>query len=53
MKTLLLAIIVVSSLVGCSPEVGSDKWCTMMKEKPKGDWSSNDAKEFAKSCILK
>jgi hypothetical protein len=41
------------ALSACSPEVGSEKWCTAMKEKPKADWSSNEATDFAKHCILK
>ncbi|MDH5187964.1 MAG: DUF3012 domain-containing protein [Rhodospirillaceae bacterium] len=36
----------------CAPEVGSDKWCEQMKEKPKGDWTANDAADFTKHCIL-
>lgn len=40
-------------LSACSPEVGSEKWCTAMKEKPKADWSSNEAADFAKHCIFK
>ena len=40
------------SLQGCSPEVGSKEWCSELKEKPKGDWTANEAKEYAKSCIL-
>lgn len=39
-------------LVGCSPEVGSKEWCEVMKEKPKADWSANEAKDFAKNCVL-
>jgi len=39
-------------LAGCSPEVGSKEWCEVMKEKPKGDWSANEAKDFAKNCVL-
>ena len=40
-------------LVGaCSPKVGSKEWCADMKEKPKGDWSVNEAKDFAKHCLL-
>jgi len=38
---------------GCSPEVGSDKWCSSMKEKPKGDWTANEAADFTSHCILK
>lgn len=40
-------------LSSCAPEVGSDQWCAGMKDKPKGDWSANDAASFAKHCILK
>lgn len=28
------------------------EWCTEMKEKPKGEWNSNEATEFAKNCLL-
>ena len=38
---------------GCAPEVGSDAWCNDLKAKPKGDWSANEAADFAKHCILK
>jgi len=41
------------SLTGCAPEVGSDKWCAALKEKPKGDWSANEAADFTKHCLLK
>ena len=40
-------------LQACSPKVGSEEWCVDLKEKPKGDWTANEAKEFAKSCIFK
>jgi hypothetical protein len=38
--------------VACSPEVGSKEWCEDMKQKPKGDWSANEAADFAKHCVL-
>ena len=38
---------------GCAPEVGSEKWCEDMAEKPKGDWTANEAKAFAENCIFK
>lgn len=37
----------------CEPEVGSDEWCQDMADKPKGDWTANEAAEFTKSCIFK
>ena len=36
----------------CSPEVGSEDWCKEMKDKPKGDWTANEAADFAKNCVL-
>ena len=48
-----MSIAVVVLLSACAPEVGSDAWCEDMAEKPKGDWSVNEAAEFAKSCVFK
>lgn len=39
-------------VAACAPEVGSPEWCEQMKEKPKGDWSTNEAAEFAKNCLM-
>ena len=39
--------------LGCTPEVGSDAWCDDMSEKAKGDWTANEAKDYAKHCILR
>jgi Protein of unknown function (DUF3012) len=39
-------------LTACDPEVGSKEWCEAMKEKPKADWSANEAADFAKNCVL-
>ena len=50
----ILGMIVLGLLIsGCAPEVGSKEWCDDMKEKPKGDWTANEAKDFTKHCILK
>nr|WP_067290412.1 DUF3012 domain-containing protein [Marinobacterium profundum] len=56
LATPVLAALFVGGLLllqGCSPEVGTEAWCKQMEEKPKGDWTVNDAGDFAKSCILK
>lgn len=51
--TRLFAVIaIVGGLSACAPEVGSPEWCADMKEKPKGDWSANEAADFAKHCVL-
>lgn len=48
-----LAAIFTLGLSGCAPEVGSDKWCKQMEEKDKGDWSANEAADYAKHCVFK
>jgi hypothetical protein len=40
-------------LVSCAPEPGSLPWCEAMDEKPKGDWTANEAGEYASSCIFR
>lgn len=42
----------VAALGACSPKVGSPEWCEDMKEKPKGDWTANEAVEFTKNCLM-
>ena len=50
---LLFAVLAfLGATTACSPEVGSEQWCNNLKEKPKGDWSANEAADFAKHCIL-
>ena len=54
--TKLAALLLISSillLTACSPEVGSDKWCQQLKDTPKGDWTTNEATDFAKHCVFK
>jgi hypothetical protein len=38
---------------GCAPEPGSKEWCAQLKEKSAGDWSTNEAAEYTKSCLFK
>jgi hypothetical protein len=55
MKKIILAAMVTSfafMATGCSPEVGSEAWCQQMKEKPKGDWTATETKDYAKHCIF-
>lgn len=53
MKNLLAGLIAITLLAACAPEVGSKQWCTNMQEKPKGDWTANEAADYAKHCLLK
>ncbi|GAB4287785.1 MAG: hypothetical protein Kow0083_00070 [Methylophaga sp.] len=40
-------------LTACSPEVGSKEWCQNMETKAKGDWTANEATDYAKHCLFK
>ena len=48
----LLALALLSLTTGCSPEVGSPEWCEMIKEKPKGDWTMQETKDYARHCLF-
>jgi hypothetical protein len=50
---LLTTITLLLTLTACAPEVGSDSWCEDMADKAKGDWTVNEATEFATNCIVK
>ncbi len=47
------ALLLTLSLTACAPEVGSDAWCKQMKEKESGDWTANEAADYAKHCVFK
>lgn len=49
----LLVIASVFMLSACAPEVGSPEWCKSVEEKPKGDLTMNEAKDYAKHCVFK
>ncbi len=40
------------TLAACAPEVGSERWCTAMEEKPKGEWTANEALDYGKHCLM-
>ena len=53
MKTTSVTVVLLALLAtACAPEPGSKAWCEAMDEKPKGDWSANEAAEYAKSCLF-
>jgi len=55
MKSVFMAVAItgLSLLSACASEVGSETWCTNMNEKPKADWTANEAGDYAKHCIFK
>jgi hypothetical protein len=50
--TLAATALLTLAVTACAPEVGSKQWCDNMQEKPKGEWSMNEAADFAKHCIF-
>ena len=56
MKTLhifAIALLALLAVPGCAPEVGSESWCKMITEKAKGEWTGNEAADYAKHCLFK
>ena len=51
-RNLMLALAIALFATGCA-KVGSEAWCNDMKEKPKGDWTANEASDFTKHCVFK
>lgn len=49
---IIIAVTFAGFLAACSPEIGSKEWCEDMKAKGKGEWTANEAADFAKHCIL-
>ncbi len=52
----LVSVLFIGTLLGvagCAPEVGSEGWCQDMKEKDKGEWTANEAADYAKHCLFK
>ena len=52
MKKFIGVILLCAFVIGCAPTIGSEEWCSDMKEKAKGDWTATEAKDFAKHCIF-
>ena len=53
MKKLLILATTLMLLTACAPEGGSQAWCDKLKDKPKGDWTANEATDYAKHCLFK
>jgi hypothetical protein len=51
--SVVFAVAAFASLLGCAPEVGSEAWCKKLNEKQKGDWTANEAADYAKHCIFR
>lgn len=54
MKVLTVPVVLFAlvTLAGCSPGVGSERWCKQMADRPKSEWSLEDAKDYAAHCVV-
>ncbi|MGR5068470.1 MULTISPECIES: DUF3012 domain-containing protein [Vibrio] len=52
MKNLVLLLLASSALTACSDEVGTEGWCNDMSDKAKTEWTTDNALDFAKYCVL-
>jgi hypothetical protein len=53
MKRILTMAISVLLMTACAPEVGSERWCEALEEKPAGDWSTNEVADYTQHCLFK
>ena len=53
LRKLLLLGVACLVLQACAPKVGSPEWCEKMDKTTKGDWTMNDATEYAKNCVFR
>ncbi len=53
MVKLLLVVTLIHLVSASVPKVGSPEWCKSIEEKPKGDLTMNEAKDYAKHCVFK
>jgi len=48
----IFALLIALSFSACSAEPGTKAWCDAIKQKPKGEWTADDAATFTKYCLL-
>jgi len=52
LNKILISALTLLFITACAPEIGSKEWCADMKEKPKGEWTLDETKDYAKHCIF-
>ncbi|MHC6530181.1 DUF3012 domain-containing protein [Vibrio proteolyticus] len=52
MKKLVVLLLTVGALSACSDEVGSKNWCSALRDKPKTEWTGQNAVDFAQYCVF-
>jgi hypothetical protein len=52
LKKFAIALVSIAFITGCSPKIGSKEWCADLKEKPKGEWTLDETKNYTKHCLF-
>ncbi|PNQ51067.1 DUF3012 domain-containing protein [Vibrio sagamiensis] len=52
MKKSMVLVAALTVLAACSDEVGTESWCKDMRSKPKTEWTTEIAVDYAKHCVL-
>ena len=52
MKMKIVVLILISLMISACDRVGSEGWCENQKEKPKGEWTLDETKDYTKYCVL-
>jgi hypothetical protein len=47
-----LALSSVILLTACSDPIGSEKWCEKQGDKPKSEWTLEEAGDYTKYCVM-
>lgn len=50
-STIAFVLLLTLALAGCD-RVGSAAWCDKQKQKPKGEWTMEEAGDYTKYCVL-
>jgi hypothetical protein len=53
LKKVVVLAVLCGLVQACAPKVGSPEWCDKMDTTTKGDWTMNDATEYAKNCVFR
>ncbi len=48
----ILLLSLAALLAACAPEPGTERWCAMMDEKSKSDWTLDEGKTYASRCVF-
>ncbi|MFT6924972.1 MAG: hypothetical protein ACJAZP_000542 [Psychromonas sp.] len=52
MKKIIGVVVMGLFVLGCTPEVGTEEWCTYVEKQPKGDLTANEVRDYAKFCLF-